>query len=230
MKAIFVNQTSDFSNGGQRLLLLIILLRRTEQTAFLKVNFLPFSIIDVSECPSYTDNSKKANNKPHFDNGKAYSPCNTWSCLKECVCEPCQDPVKYSQSNSFKCPQHPIDHPEMYDESEDLAINRRQFVDNGTKQPIFKRPAADSFLCPPPIKLAQMKKNCKMCKIVFDDHKKQPLSNDPVERHKHLSTTKVLIKMSLGKAEYYEFLRKMEFNPTSYKETTNSLTLSRGGY
>ena len=134
--------------------------------------FSTFQHIDVSECPSYTDNSKKANNKPHFDNGKAYYPCNTGSCLKECICEPCQDPVKYSESNSFKCPQHPIDHPEMYDESEDLAINRRQFVDSGTKQPIFKRPAEDSFLCPPSIKLAQMKKNCKTCRIVFDDHKK----------------------------------------------------------
>ena len=29
--------------------------------------------------------------------------------------------------------------------------------------------------------------------------------------------------MSLGKAEYYEFLRKMEFNPASYKEIANSL-------
>ena len=29
--------------------------------------------------------------------------------------------------------------------------------------------------------------------------------------------------MSLGEAEYYEFLRKMEFNPASYKEIANSL-------
>ena len=29
--------------------------------------------------------------------------------------------------------------------------------------------------------------------------------------------------MSLGEAEYYEFLRKMKFNPASYKEMANSL-------
>ena len=44
--------------------------------------FSTFQHVDISECPAYTDNSKKANNKPHFEDGKAYYPCNTGSCLK----------------------------------------------------------------------------------------------------------------------------------------------------
>ena len=36
--------------------------------------------------------------------------------------------------------------------------------------------------------------------------------------------------MYLREAEYYEFLRKIEFNPASYKEIANSLTLSPTAY
>ena len=65
-----------------------------------------------------------------------------------------------------------IDHPEMFDEDEDLAIPRYQFVNGKTKRPIFKRPFQDGFLCPPKIKLAQMKRSCEFCTDVFSDHKK----------------------------------------------------------
>ena len=144
-----------------------------DSTTFIpESEFSTFQHIKLSDCPAYTDNSKKASNTPHFVNGKAYYPCNTGSCLKACVCKPCQNPSKYSSSDSFKCSQHSIDHPEMFDDTEDVSISRRQFIDGRTKQPIFKRPELDSFLCPRKIKLAQMKKDCKDCQIVYNDHKK----------------------------------------------------------
>lgn len=134
--------------------------------------FSTFQHVKISECPAYTDNSKKASHKPHFQHGKAYYPCNTGSCLKACTCKPCQNPSKYSKSNLFKCTQHSIDHPEMFNEDEDLSISRRQFVDSRTKRPNFERPSAHSFLCPPKIKLAQMKRDCKFCVNVFKEHTK----------------------------------------------------------
>ena len=134
--------------------------------------FSTFQHVKISECPAYSDNSKKASHKPHFENYRAYYPCNTGSCLKLCVCKPCTNRSKYSKPNSFKCPNHSIDHPEMFDVDEDLAISRRQFVNGNIKQPIFRRPSHDSFLCPPSLNLAQMKKNCKFCINVFEDHKK----------------------------------------------------------
>ena len=128
-----------------------------------------FQHVNISECPAYTDNTKKASHIPHFKQGRAYYPCNTGSCLKGCVCIPCND-SQYSEANSFKCRDHPIDHPEMFDETEDLAVSRRKFIESDRNQPIFKRPVLDKHLCPPKIKLAQMKKKCKICRKVFEDH------------------------------------------------------------
>ena len=61
-------------------------------------------------------------------------------------------------------------HPEMFDESEDFSIPRRQYVEFKPDIPTFKRPKNDKFLCPPKIKLAQMKKSCVRCERIFDDH------------------------------------------------------------
>ena len=60
----------------------------------------------------------------------------------------------------------------MFDESEDLALERRLYFEVGLKKPIFKRPKFNKKLCPPKIKFARMKKNCKSCKLIFNDHKK----------------------------------------------------------
>ena len=132
--------------------------------------FSTFHHLKVSQCPAYSDNSKKASHLPHFKDGRAYYPCNTGSCLKACVCKPCQNPKKYLRPGSFKCEKHSIDHPEMFDEDEDLAIPRRQFFNSQLKQPNYNRPLSHSFLCPPKIKLAQMKRNCQFCKNIFNEH------------------------------------------------------------
>ena len=114
----------------------------------------------------------KRNHKAHFSDKKAYYPCNFGSCLEDCVCIPCGDPDLYSEKDSFSCPKHKIDHPEMYNEQEDLSLPRRQYVEFKPNIPLYKRPKQDKNLCPPPIKLAQMKKNCRKCKRIFNDHRK----------------------------------------------------------
>ena len=132
--------------------------------------FSTFRHVKDKDCPSYTDNSKKLNETARFIGGKAYYPCNFSSCLETCVCIPCQNPNEFSEKDSFSCPDHKIDHPEMFDESEDFSIPRRQYVEFKPDIPIFKRPKNDKFLCPPKIKLAQMKKSCVRCERIFDDH------------------------------------------------------------
>ena len=137
---------------------------------FKEKDFSTFRHAKDADCPSYTDNSKKKNEAARFIDGKAHYPCNFTSCLEICVCIPCNDPDKYPESESFACPDHKIDHPEMFNESEDFSIPRRQFVEFKPDIPIFKRPKEDKFLCPPKIKLAQMKRSCLRCEMIFNDH------------------------------------------------------------
>ena len=92
--------------------------------------------------------------------------------MEACPCIPCNDTDKYKDSNSFKCPSHNPDHPEMFDETEDLALERRIYFEVGSKKPIFKRPKFDRKLCPPKVKFARMKKKCRMCRTIFNDHRK----------------------------------------------------------
>ena len=134
--------------------------------------FSTFRHVNDRDCPSFTDNSKKLNEVPRFIERKAYYTCNFTSCLEGCVCIPCENPAAYSGKDSFSCSEHKIDHPEMYNYEEDLSLPRRQFVEFNPDVPLFERPEQDKILCPPPIKLAQMKKNCVNCKKVFDDHRK----------------------------------------------------------
>ena len=134
--------------------------------------FSTFNHVSNADCPSYTDNSKKTNETARFIEGRAYYPCNYGSCLEGCICIPCEDPEKYSEVDSFGCFNHKIDHPEMHNEVEDLSISRRQFVRFDPNMPLYKRPKEDKHICPPPIKLARMKKSCPKCKRVFNDHKR----------------------------------------------------------
>ena len=60
----------------------------------------------------------------------------------------------------------------MYNQLEDFSISRRQFVKFDPNMLLYKRPKEDKHSCPPPIKLAQMKKICPKCKRVFNDHKR----------------------------------------------------------
>ena len=56
-----------------------------------------------------------------FDAGRAYYPCSLGGCCQECPCIPCNCP-NYKEANSFKCPVHHPDHPEIFNEVEDLSI------------------------------------------------------------------------------------------------------------
>lgn len=134
--------------------------------------FSTFRHVQNKDCPSYTDNSKKRNEKARFIGKRAFYPCNFASCLEDCVCIPCKNPDEYSEKDSFGCLYHKIDHPEMFNEKEDLLLPRRQYVKFNPDVALFERPGQNKFLCPPPIKLPKMKKNCKSCKEVFDDHQK----------------------------------------------------------
>ena len=136
----------------------------------LEKEFSTFRHIKNSDCPSYTDNSKKTNETARFIEGKAYYPCNFASCLEPCVCKICDDSEKKSEKESFECSEHNIDHPEMFNESEDFSISRRKFVKFDPNIPIFDRPEDNKFLCPPKIELAQMKKSCWRCQEIFNDH------------------------------------------------------------
>ena len=127
---------------------------------------------NIEDCPAYEDESKRIYKEAIFQDGKANYPCNIGGCMEGCPCIPCNDPERYEQLNSFKCHTHNPDHPDMFDESEDLALERRLYFEVASKKPIFKRPRFNNKLHPPKIKFAKMKKNCKSCKMIFIDHRK----------------------------------------------------------
>ena len=123
------------------------------------------------DCPAYEDEKNAVYKEVFYDEGKVYYPCNVGGCCQECPCIPCncQD---YKEPNSFRCPDHNPDHPEMFDEQEDLSIHRREYFNPYTLAPIYERPKADKKKCPPKVKFAQMKKKCKRCRKIFNDHRK----------------------------------------------------------
>ena len=126
---------------------------------------------NVEECPAYNDGKKAVYKEVFYDDGKAYYPCNIGGCCSECQCIPCNS-KEYREQNSFKCPEHSPDHPEMFDESEDLFINRRIYFLTDTDTPIYERPKSHRSKCPPMIKFAKMKQKCKFCRKIFNDHRK----------------------------------------------------------
>ena len=123
------------------------------------------------DCPAYSDRKKAVYKEVFFDAGRAYYPCNLGGCCQECPCIPCNCP-NYKEANSFKCPVHHPDHPEMFNEVEDLSIERREYFNTNTLAPIYERPKYHKRKCPPKVKFANMKKSCKYCRKIFDDHRK----------------------------------------------------------
>jgi hypothetical protein len=122
------------------------------------------------ECPAYNDRKKAVYKEVFFDDGQAYYPCNIGGCCRGCPCIPCNS-QEYKEPNSFKCPHHNPDHPEMFYEEEDIALERREYFNPYTLAPIFERPKFHKNKCPPKIKFAKMKKICKHCVKIFDDHR-----------------------------------------------------------
>ena len=122
--------------------------------------FSTYQHVNREDCPAYDDNSKKIHTKPIVHEGRVYYPCNIGGCLEGCPCIPCNRVDEYGESNSFKCPSHNPDHPEMFDDSEDLALERRMYFEVESGKPIYERPKFDNKLCPPKIEFARMKKKC----------------------------------------------------------------------
>ena len=133
--------------------------------------FSTFQHNKSEDCPAYGNPLKQIHKKTVFHEGKAIYPCNVGGCSKGCVCIPCNQTKKYHEVNSFKCVHHNPDHPDMFDESEDLAVERRIYMEVSSMKPIYKRPKFDRKLCPPKIKFAGMKKKCKECRKIFNDHR-----------------------------------------------------------
>ena len=123
------------------------------------------------DCPAYNDKKKAVYNAVFFDDGKAYYPCNIGGCCRECPCIPCNS-RDYQEPNSFKCPDHSPDHPQMFHEEDDISLERREFFNPYTLAPIYERPRFHKRKCPPRIKFAKMKKVCKYCIRIFNDHRK----------------------------------------------------------
>ena len=146
--------------------------KEDESVSYYESVFFTFQHKKSEECPAYSDTSKQIHKKPVFCNGKATYPCNVGGCSKGCLCIPCSQTDKYEEVNSFKCPHHIPDHPDMFDEAEDLALVRRLYIEVSSKKPIYERPKNHHKLCPPKIKFAGMKKKCKACTKIFDDHRK----------------------------------------------------------
>ena len=85
-------------------------------------------------------------------------------CRKLCECNICN----FSGDEITECQDHYPDHPERFDEDEDIVIKRRIFF-RENKRIRFERPYQNSFWRPKDVKLAGMKKNCDFCqKVVFD--------------------------------------------------------------
>ena len=89
------------------------------------------------ECPAYNDRKKAVYKEVFFDDGQAYYPCNIGGCCRGCPCIPCNS-QEYQEPNSFKCPHHNPDHPEMFYEEEDIALERREYFNPYTLAPIFE--------------------------------------------------------------------------------------------
>ena len=127
--------------------------------------FSTFKHANDEDCPAFQDNSQKLHDQPYKEDGKVIYPCNIGGCGKVCECGPCN-----SDGEILQCPDHHPDHPLLFNPQDDLSISRRILFDADNKSPIYKRPIADPKLCPPKLKLAGMKKNCKTCKSIVRDH------------------------------------------------------------
>lgn len=133
---------------------------------FSESRFSTFQHKNDSECPAYSDTSKKIYTKPFIRNEKVFYPCNVGGCAKACMCPPC------SNDSEMRCPDHHPDHPELFDHDEDLHHSRRILFLSKTKEKIFKRPIVHPNLCPPKLNLAGLKKNCQNCRKNLENHLK----------------------------------------------------------
>ena len=109
---------------------------------------------------------KKIYTEPFVKDKRVFYPCNVGGCSKACECPPCLN------GSEMRCPDHHPDHPEMFNPVEDLHHSRRILFDSKTKEMIFKRPMSHPKTCPPKLELAGLKKDCQICQLNLENHKK----------------------------------------------------------
>ena len=130
--------------------------------------FHTYQHVDNRECSAYNDDSKIVLIEPMADDhGSAIYPCNVGGCRKHCDCAICN----FSGDNITECSDHYPDHPNLFNEDEDITIKKRIFFQEN-KRIEYERPFANSFSRPKDLKLAGMKKNCEVCRKVVLDHSK----------------------------------------------------------
>ena len=125
-----------------------------------------FQHINDTDCPAFSDSSKKIYTQPFIRNEKWHYPCNIGGCAKDCECPPCSDGAE------MRCSDHHPDHPEMFHPNEDISHHRRLLFDSKMQRPIFNRPLSDPKSCPPKLELAGIKKKCRICRTNFKNHLK----------------------------------------------------------
>ena len=146
----------DFDNKGE-----------SETKDFTESLFYTYQHENDADCPAYTDHSKLKQREPSTDDhGRVIYPCNVGGCGKQCDCEICN---MWGGDEITECPDHHPDHPEMFDPEKDIVIRRRIFFQK-SKYIKFERPKQNTFWRPRNLKLAGMKKECDICKMVVKDH------------------------------------------------------------
>ena len=109
-------------------------------------------------------------------------PCNRSGCNHNCVCDLCINGHKLKKSElkthmqeahsecvdilNIQCQEHKIDHPENFDENEDINVQKNIYYHN---LELEKQPRKNST---GDLKFAGIKKTCNMCRDNIKDHLK----------------------------------------------------------
>ena len=154
-----------------------------ETSTYPEKKFSTFIHVDKRDCPAFYDESKKKYSEPISKEGKVYYPCDVGGCITLCKCPSCTNPQK-----TLACPDHAPDHPELFKKGRDTMITRRVLFAVDTKIPIFSRPFHHPKLCPPPLKLSNIRQQCEICVQNVKDHLKHhfTLHTENCEICKHI--------------------------------------------
>ena len=130
--------------------------------------FHTYQHVDDRECPAYYDDTKIVLREPTTNSHEnVIYPCNVGGCLKHCDCVHCN----FSGDEITQCKDHYPDHPDNFNEDEDIVIKKFVFFEEN-KSIRFERPYQNSFWRPKNLELAGMKKECPVCQQIVFDHSK----------------------------------------------------------
>ena len=127
--------------------------------------FSTFKHLNRRDCPGYTNVDKRIYSAPFLKDGKFYYPCDVGGCAVPCSCPPCNN-----STVTLKCPDHAPDHPALFVKDAEIMIMRRVLFESEVRKPIFDRPSYHPRLCPPPLKLANLRKQCVVCTHNVKEH------------------------------------------------------------